>query len=103
VLLLALLQGTSLAQQPDPDVPPEKAKQFLELLSEPELKAWLEGKIPAAEDGPDLKKAFAENGIKIAYPTVHVEGGGGTEAAAHQAYETLKKSKAPLEVVRDTP
>jgi small-conductance mechanosensitive channel len=50
-----------------------------------------------------IKKAFAENGIKIAYPTVHVEGGGGAEAAAHQAYETLKKSKAPLEVVRDTP
>ncbi|AZO01601.1 mechanosensitive ion channel family protein [Mesorhizobium sp. M9A.F.Ca.ET.002.03.1.2] len=50
-----------------------------------------------------IKTAFAENGIKIAYPTVHVEGGGGTEAAAHQAYEASKKSKPPLEVVRDTP
>jgi moderate conductance mechanosensitive channel len=54
VLLLALLQGTSLAQQPSPDVPSEKAKQFLELLSDPELKAWLEGKLPAATDEPDL-------------------------------------------------
>ncbi|TKD40750.1 MAG: mechanosensitive ion channel family protein [Mesorhizobium sp.] len=54
VLLLALLQGTSLAQQPSPDVPPEKAKQFLELLSDPELKAWLEGKIPGATDEPGL-------------------------------------------------
>ncbi|RWK92236.1 MAG: mechanosensitive ion channel family protein [Mesorhizobium sp.] len=54
VLLLALLPGTSFAQQPSPDVPPEKAKQFLELLSDPELKAWLEGKIPAATDEPGL-------------------------------------------------
>jgi moderate conductance mechanosensitive channel len=54
VLLLALLQGTSLAQQPSPDLPPEKAKQFLELLSDPELKAWLERKIPAATDEPGL-------------------------------------------------
>ncbi|TIL44768.1 MAG: mechanosensitive ion channel family protein [Mesorhizobium sp.] len=54
VLLLALLQGTSLAQQPSPDLPPEKAKQFLELLSDPELKAWLEGKSPAATDEPGL-------------------------------------------------
>ncbi|ESZ12446.1 mechanosensitive ion channel family protein [Mesorhizobium sp. L48C026A00] len=54
VLLLALLQGTSLAQQPSPDLPPEKAKQFLELLSDPQLKAWLEGKIPAATDEPGL-------------------------------------------------
>ena len=29
-----------------------------------------------------IKKAFAENGIKIAVPTVHVEGGGGDAAAA---------------------
>ncbi|RWP63146.1 mechanosensitive ion channel family protein [Mesorhizobium sp.] len=54
VLLLALLQGTSLAQQPSPNLPPEKAKQFLELLSDPELKAWLEAKSPAATDEPGL-------------------------------------------------
>jgi moderate conductance mechanosensitive channel len=50
-----------------------------------------------------IKAAFAENGIKIAVPTVHVEGGGETAAAAHQATQTLKKSKAPLEAVRDRP
>jgi hypothetical protein len=212
VLLQAFLQGTSLAQQPSSDVPPEKARQFLELLSDPELKTWLEGKVPAATDESGLsisadilsveagirarigalgaaiprlpeelaraddvvsrdvnsgrpglvvgilavliavgfgaewlvrralarmrsavtledagqailfetvalmlrmklmtkpgtqftikrrahgmiKQAFAENGIKIAYPTVHVESGGGTEAAAHEACETLKKSR----------
>ena len=50
-----------------------------------------------------IKKAFEENGIKIAVPTVHVEGGGENEAAAHQANLTLKKKKAALEVVKDTP
>jgi moderate conductance mechanosensitive channel len=54
VLLLALLQGTSLAQQPSPDIAPEKAKQFLQLLSDPEVKGWLEGKVPAAAKEPDL-------------------------------------------------
>ena len=29
-----------------------------------------------------IKKAFAENGIKIAVPTVHVDGGGADLAAA---------------------
>jgi small-conductance mechanosensitive channel len=53
-LLLTLLPATSLAQQPSAEVPPEKAKQFLELLSDPEVKAWLEGKIPAANQAPDL-------------------------------------------------
>ncbi|RWP04164.1 mechanosensitive ion channel family protein [Mesorhizobium sp.] len=66
VLLLALLQGTSLAQQPSPDLPPEKAKQFLELLSDPELKAWLERKIPAATDEP---------GLSISEDILRLEGG----------------------------
>lgn len=44
-----------------------------------------------------IKAAFEENGIKIAVPTVHVESGGETAAAAHQANQTLKKSKALLE------
>jgi small-conductance mechanosensitive channel len=48
-----------------------------------------------------IKKAFEENGIKLAVPTVHVEGGGNTSAAAHQATQTLKK--ANLEVVGDKP
>ena len=50
-----------------------------------------------------IRKAFQENGIKIAVPTVHVEGDGETAAAAHQTNQTLKKDKAALEVVRDTP
>ncbi len=37
-----------------------------------------------------IKKAFAENGIKIAVPTVHVEGGGDRAAAAQQAVNALK-------------
>ena len=44
-----------------------------------------------------IKKAFDENGIKIAVPTVHVEGGNETAAAAHQANRTLKKNKVGLE------
>jgi hypothetical protein len=37
-----------------------------------------------------IKKAFAENGIKIAVPTVHVEGGSDRAAAAQQAAQALK-------------
>ncbi|HWK66359.1 MAG TPA: mechanosensitive ion channel family protein [Rhizobiaceae bacterium] len=41
-----------------------------------------------------IKKAFAENGIKIAFPTVHVEGGGDTVAAAQQVLK-MQKAAAP--------
>ncbi|MEW9837878.1 mechanosensitive ion channel family protein [Mesorhizobium sp. ZMM04-4] len=37
-----------------------------------------------------IRKAFAENGIKIAVPTVQVEGGGDRAAAAQQAINDLK-------------
>jgi hypothetical protein len=37
-----------------------------------------------------IKKSFAENGIKIAVPTVHVEGGGDRAAAAQQAINAMK-------------
>jgi small-conductance mechanosensitive channel len=47
LLILWILQGASLAQQAPADVPPEKARQFLDLLSDPEIKAWLEAKVPA--------------------------------------------------------
>ncbi|WP_430699054.1 mechanosensitive ion channel family protein [Mesorhizobium dulcispinae] len=47
-----VLVGTSWAQQPPVGVPPEKARQFLDLLSDPEVKVWLEGKIPAAAEEP---------------------------------------------------
>lgn len=51
-ILLFMLPGTSWAQQPPVGVPPEKAQQFLDLLSDPEVKAWLEGKIPVAAEQP---------------------------------------------------
>ncbi|NVD39913.1 mechanosensitive ion channel family protein [Ensifer sp. HO-A22] len=41
-----------------------------------------------------IKKAFDENGIKIAVPTVHVEGGGEAAAAAHQLQQAQKKALA---------
>lgn len=43
-----------------------------------------------------IKKAFDENGIKIAVPTVHVEGSGETAAAAHQLQRETKKAEAAL-------
>lgn len=48
LILCIVLPGLLSAQPASPDVPPEKAKQFLELLNDPEVKAWLEGKVPAA-------------------------------------------------------
>ena len=48
--LLALLlclgaAGVGLAQSVAADVTPEKAKQFLDLMNDPEIKAWLERKV----------------------------------------------------------
>lgn len=51
-IFLWVLPGTSWAQQPPVGVPPEKARQFLDLLSDPEVKVWLEGKIPPAAEEP---------------------------------------------------
>jgi moderate conductance mechanosensitive channel len=47
---LALLPNSSLAQATTPNLPPEKAQRFLDLLNDPEVKAWLEAKAPAAEE-----------------------------------------------------
>ncbi|WP_179301187.1 MULTISPECIES: mechanosensitive ion channel family protein [unclassified Mesorhizobium] len=49
-----LLAATSWAhaQQPPDGVPPAKARQLLDLLSDPEVKVWLEGKTPAAAEEP---------------------------------------------------
>jgi small-conductance mechanosensitive channel len=53
LFLLWIAQGqVSWAQRAPTDLPPAKAQQFLELLSDPEVKAWLEGKIPADEEEP---------------------------------------------------
>lgn len=54
------LLGACWAQQPPAGMPPEKARQFLDLLSDPEVKVWLEGKIPpAAEEPPAASLADA--------------------------------------------
>jgi moderate conductance mechanosensitive channel len=45
---LMLLHSPSPAQTAAPAIPPEKAQRFLELLNDPEVKAWLEHKAPAA-------------------------------------------------------
>ncbi|KAA1177300.1 mechanosensitive ion channel family protein [Rhizobium tropici] len=42
-----------------------------------------------------IKKAFAENGIKIARPTVHVEGGASDAAAAAQQMIQMKEAADP--------
>jgi hypothetical protein len=45
MVILLLLQSASWAQSTSTgDLPPEKVRQFLELASNPEIKAWLEGK-----------------------------------------------------------
>ena len=48
LVTLLVLVGTSFAQTAPSELPPEKVRQFLELLSNPEVKAWLEEKVPAA-------------------------------------------------------
>ncbi|TIU75491.1 MAG: mechanosensitive ion channel family protein, partial [Mesorhizobium sp.] len=47
-----VLLDPSWAQQSPAGLSPEKARQFLNLLSDPEVKVWLEGKIPAAAEEP---------------------------------------------------
>src|SRR6478735_986259 len=42
-----IVQGTAWAQQAPAELSPEKARQFLDLFSDPEVKAWLESKVPA--------------------------------------------------------
>ncbi|WP_164827406.1 mechanosensitive ion channel family protein [Sinorhizobium meliloti] len=51
-ILFWMLLGVSWAQQAPVGVPPEKAQQFLDLLSDPQVKTWLEGKIPSAAAEP---------------------------------------------------
>lgn len=63
VAVLALLPGNSTAQSAQADVPPEKAKQFLQLLSDPEVKTWLEGKsatAPAEQPAGSLSDAISD-------------------------------------------
>ena len=52
LVLLWIVQGTSWAQQAPVELSPEKARQFLDLFSDPEVKAWLEAKVPASAEPP---------------------------------------------------
>ncbi|MGO4440362.1 mechanosensitive ion channel family protein [Rhizobium sp. RAF56] len=58
-----LIPQTSSWAQPTStgDLPPEKVRQFLELASNPEVKAWLEGKIatPVGEPGSSIAEAIS--------------------------------------------
>jgi small-conductance mechanosensitive channel len=56
---LLVSQGASWAQPASAEVSPEKARQFLELLSDPEVKAWLEGRIPPTAEAPEPAVAAA--------------------------------------------
>lgn len=47
---LVLLQNAGWAQAAAPNLPPEKAQRFLELLNDPEVKAWLQAKAPPAQE-----------------------------------------------------
>lgn len=53
IALILLLQGVSWAQEASTALPPAKARQFLDLLSDPEVKAWLEVRTPPAKEGPE--------------------------------------------------
>ena len=58
---------TSFAQTAPAELPPQKARQFLDLLSDPDVKAWLEGKIPAtAEEPPAAPLADAISDWEVA-------------------------------------
>jgi moderate conductance mechanosensitive channel len=52
-LLVFWVPGTTVFAQTAPaDLPPEKARQFIDLLSDPDVKAWLERKIPGPAEEP---------------------------------------------------
>ena len=63
VAIFLILQSAAPWAQPiaTGDLPPEKVRQFLELASNPEVKAWLEGKVaaPAAEPGSSIAEAIS--------------------------------------------
>ena len=61
LVTLLVLAGACFAQTAPSQLPPEKVRQFLELLSNPEVKAWLEEKVPvAAEEPPAAPLADAD-------------------------------------------
>lgn len=72
-ILFWALQGPSWAQLPS-DAPPEKVGQLLELIDDPEVKRWLEGRTQAAPAQPDASLAAAiadwEEGIRARIGTL---------------------------------
>jgi moderate conductance mechanosensitive channel len=61
LLALSFCLGTSLAQQAPADPPPAEVQQLLELLKDPAVKSWLEGKptAPAAAAGTSIDDAMS--------------------------------------------
>lgn len=83
-ITLAALGCTGWAQQAAPDLPPAKAQQFLELLNDPELKVWLEGRAvpPPLQGGPSVSDAVTQwegalhsriNALVTAFPRIPSE------------------------------
>ncbi len=59
-IVLSVWQGSGWAQETAPEVPPEKVRQLLEVLNEPDVKAWLESKAaPPPATAPALSDTFA--------------------------------------------
>lgn len=59
-MVLSIWQGSGWAQETAPEVPPEKVRQLLEVLNEPDVKAWLESKAaPPPATAPALSDTFA--------------------------------------------
>ncbi|PSJ53168.1 mechanosensitive ion channel family protein [Mesorhizobium ephedrae] len=56
LLMLAAMPAGALAQQADAAPPPEKVKQLLDLLNDPDVKSWLQSR-PAAPAAPESSPA----------------------------------------------
>lgn len=60
LIALSILQSTGWAQKAPTEVPPEKVRQLLEVLNEPDVKAWLESKAaPPPAAAPTFSDMFA--------------------------------------------
>ena len=71
LVILWIVQGTSWAQQAPAELSPEKARQFLDLFSDPEVKAWLESKVPAPTEAPGGSAADAISSWETAVRRSH--------------------------------
>ncbi|MFS8115998.1 mechanosensitive ion channel family protein [Rhizobium jaguaris] len=96
MVILLLLQSVSWAQStPTGDLPPEKVRQFLELASNPEVKAWLEGKAKAPTADTDTRIAEAISNWEVAV-------NGRISALATAIHRVpVELANAPVVVIRD--